>query len=81
MLDLEVILEFSCCSCGDPLGVTVKCASQNLDSYKNQAASVKVPCPNCKEINQAIFSPDDGALIHVAISDKSRYMIPVPSLN
>ena len=81
MLDLEVILEFCCCSCGDPLGVTVKCSGQGQMPCKNQGAVVKVPCPNCQEINQAIFSPEEGTLLHVGVSDKPRYMIPVPSMN
>ncbi len=81
MLDLEVILEFVCCSCGDPMGVTVKCAGKSLGTGKNPATAVKVPCPLCQGINQIFFTPDDGNLLHVAAADKPRYMLPVPSNN
>ena len=81
MLELEVILEFVCLGCGDPMGVTVKCAGKSLGAGKNEAASVKIPCPNCHSINQVIFTPEDGNLLHVVAGDKPRYMIPVPSYN
>ena len=81
MLELEVILDFVCCECGDSMGVTVKCAGKSLGLAKNEALSVKVPCPGCQGINQAIFTPEDGHLLHVAAADKPRYMIPEPSLN
>jgi hypothetical protein len=81
MLELEVILEFACCECGDPTGVTVKCAGKSLAQGKNDVVSVKVPCPNCHGINLVFFTPDDGNLLHVAATDKPRYRIPVPSCN
>jgi hypothetical protein len=81
MLDLEVILEFRCCSCGDPTGVTVKCAWKSPNMAKSAVTAVKVPCPNCQTINQVFFTPDDGNLLHVVPADKNRYMIPVPSCN
>ena len=79
MLELEVILDFVCCACGDSTGVTLKCAGNALGTGQN--SSVKVPCLNCQSINQVIFSPDDGTVIHVAEADKPRYIIPVPSMN
>ena len=81
MLELEVILEFACCGCGDPTGVTVKCTGKSLAFGKSPVASVKVPCPNCQAINQVIFTPDDGNCLHVIQADKPRYMLPVPSYN
>jgi hypothetical protein len=81
MLELEVILEFACCACGDSMGVTVKCAGTSLATGKNAVASVKVPCPSCQGINLVLFTPDDGNLLHVAQADKPRYLIPVPSRN
>jgi phage FluMu protein Com len=81
MLELEVILEFACCECGDPTGVTVKWAGKSPGADKKAAASVKIPCPKCQSINQILFSPDDGTLLHVTAADKPRYLIPVPSCN
>ena len=81
MLELEVVLAFACCDCGDPVEVTVKCTGKGLGLVKSEAALVKVPCPSCNSIIQAIFTPDDGHLLHVAAADKPRYMIPKPSRN
>ena len=81
MLDLEVVLDFACCMCSEPMGITVKCAGKGLAAGKKTAASVKVPCPNCQGINQVIFTPDDGALHHVVAGEKPRFLIPVPSYN
>ena len=81
MLDLEVILEFDCCECGDSMGLTVKCTGKFLGADQNGASLVKVFCPNCQGINQVIFTPDDGALLQVLAADKPRYMMPKPSLN
>ena len=39
MLELEVILDFACCACGDPMGVTVKCAGNSLGAGKNPVAA------------------------------------------
>ena len=80
MLDLEVILEFMCCSCDASMGVTVKCACKVPGLCKNAATSVKIPCPICQSINQVVFNSDDGTVLHVA-ADRPRYMIPVPSSN
>jgi len=79
MLELEVILEFTCCACGDPMGVTLKCAGAGL-AAPDAMASVKVPCPNCQNINHIFFTPDDGALHHVKL-DRQRVLLPVPSCN
>jgi hypothetical protein len=81
MLELEVILDFACCECGDPLGLTVKCTGKSLGAGKNPVTSMKVFCPGCQGINQVIFTPEDGNLIQVLAADKPRYMIPMPSLN
>jgi hypothetical protein len=80
MLELEVILEFMCCCCGDSMGVTVKCACKSLHPGKSNVTSAKIPCPSCQGINHVFFSPEDGALIDV-IQEKPRYLIPKPSYN
>jgi hypothetical protein len=80
MLDLEVVLDFACCACGDPVGLTVKCTGKSLGVGKNEVAPVSIPCPGCQVINHVLFSPDDGNVIHV-FAEKPRYMIPKPSYN
>lgn len=81
MLELEVVLEFACCACGNSMGLTLKCAGKSLGAGINKAASVKVPCPNCQAINQVVFTPEDGSLVYVEAADKPRYLLPVPSIN
>lgn len=80
MLELEVILDFTCCSCGDPMGVTLKCAGTGLAAGKDCIARVKVPCPNCQEIIQLVFNPDDGTLHEVSL-DRQPLLMPMPSFN
>jgi hypothetical protein len=80
MLELEVVLDFACCECGKPNGVTVKCAGKTLGLGNNPIADFKALCPHCEGVNWVIFTPDDGNLIHV-LADKPRYLIPKPSCN
>jgi phage FluMu protein Com len=78
MLELEIILDFTCCLCRNPLGVTLKCAGIGLNS--GGMASVKIPCPSCGDINQIFFTPEDGALHDVRPVRQSR-LIAEPSYN
>jgi len=81
MLQTEVMLDWACCVCGNPMGATLKCEGAGL-ADKTAKAYVKVPCPSCHQNNQLIFSPDDGALDEVfAEAEPVRYRIPVPSYN
>jgi hypothetical protein len=81
MLDLEVILEFACCNCADPVGVTVRCTGKAPAPGSGTAVPVTVPCPGCQGINKVLFNPEDGNLLYVAPAEKPRYMLPVPSYN
>ena len=81
MLELEVMLDWSCCTCGSPMGATLRCEGDGL-ADKNAKAFVKVPCPSCHHNNQLIFTPDDGTLDEVFPEETvTRYKIPVPSYN
>ncbi len=56
MLELKVILDFTCCSCESLVKVTVMCKGEGcLDSRAN--ASVHVPCPTCGSVNKVMFEP------------------------
>jgi len=57
MTELHVILDFACCQCARPVGVTVKCAGKGLVAGARTVASVNVPCPNCGAVNQLYFEP------------------------
>ena len=80
MMELEVILDFACCSCGHDMGVTVKCAGKGLATGSNGVARVKVPCPTCGNINQLYFEPRSGSLRYVA-PFWDACPVPEPSLN
>src|SRR5207249_4520393 len=80
LLDIEVDLEFTCDSCARPVGATAKCAGKTMGPDVSEAVAVKIPCPNCHTTNHVLFTPEDGSVLHV-VADKTRYMIPVPSLN
>jgi Zn finger protein HypA/HybF involved in hydrogenase expression len=81
MLELEVMLDWVCCICGNPMGATLKCEGGGL-AVKSAKAFVKVPCPNCHQNNQVIFTPDEGTLDNVFPEEATaRYKIPVPSYN
>ena len=80
MMELEVILDFACCSCGHDMGVTLKCAGKAVAISAKGLASVKVPCPTCGNINQLYFEPNSGSVHHVgAFWDTCP--VPEPSLN
>ena len=81
MLQLEVSLDWECCECGRPLGATLRCEGEGLaDKYAK--AFVKIPCPRCHEVNQVVFSPDEGEIYEVfPEGDLIRWRIPVPSYN
>ena len=81
MLELEVMLDWACCACGNPMGATLRCEGDGL-AEKNAKALVKVPCPHCQQNNQVIFTPDEGTLDEVFPEASAfRYKIPVPSYN
>ncbi|MCS7045627.1 MAG: hypothetical protein NZO58_04655 [Gemmataceae bacterium] len=81
MLELEVMLDWHCCVCGNTMGATLKCAGAGL-AEPHAKALVKVPCPTCLQINQVIFTPDEGVVDEVFPEQACfRYRIPVPSNN
>lgn len=79
MLELEVLLDYMCCVCQHPVGVTLKCEGQRLDQELNTVTSIKIPCPTCGGNNEVTFTPG-GQLVRVAPEAKA-YAIPEPSCN
>jgi len=58
MMKLNVTLEFACCGCEQPVSVTVQCSGPEPGRVgPHEVAAVRVPCPNCGEINQLCFEP------------------------
>ena len=77
MLALQVRLDFTCCVCARPMGVTLLCEGQGLAD--NPMTTVKVPCPTCGQNNQIFFTPD-GAL-HRVTRERVYYRVPELSCN
>ena len=76
MLALEVVLDFSCCYCGNYMGLTLKCEGDRLDEELDSVAMVKAPCPTCHKNVVVYFSPA-GTLHRV---DPETRMRDIPEL-
>jgi len=76
MIQVKVDVDFTCCSCGCSMGVTLQCEGKGL-AQENAKAAVNLACPTCGDINQLIFEPN-GDYRAVALWWGSRFM---PSLN
>lgn len=77
---LQVSLDFDCCQCEHPIGVTLKCEGNNLTSGNNGVAAVNIACPTCGSLNQLLFDPSDGTVEDVR-PGKPAWHCFEPSLN
>ncbi len=77
MMELQLSLDFDCCSCEGPVGVTLKCAGKGLAS-RHAVGAAAVACPHCGALNQVCFDPA-GRVRGVMPSVAECY--PEPSLN
>ncbi len=75
-----VSLDFVCCGCDKPVGVTVQCKGKGLSGGEaGTVAAVNVPCPTCGQVNQLCFEPR-GRVRSVRPYPAAR-AVPEPSLN
>jgi hypothetical protein len=58
MIELKVVLDFTCFFCHHSVGVTLKCAGKGLTMETRTVAAVNVPCPTCGLVNQLLFEPN-----------------------
>lgn len=79
MLEVQVELDFTCCSCGARVGVTLRCAGQGLSQGLHAVAAVEVACPTCTGVNQIVFEP--SGLIHAVAPRRGLRWWPEPSIN
>ena len=80
MAEVKVDLDFACCACGKPMGVTVMCTSQGLAAGARAVTSVAVPCLTCFSVNQLYFEPS-GTIHAVAPYQKDPRPVLQPSMN
>ena len=79
MTELKVNLDFACHACGEPVGVTVKCAGDHLTATARVVAAVLVPCPCCGRVNQVLFEPNGTVRDVRPLHATGR--LPEPSVN
>ena len=79
MMETTLTLGFSCCTCEQPVSVTVQCKGQGPYQPGGVVAAVNVPCPTCGTVNQLYFEPS-GTVRGVAPYQAPRRP-PEPSVN
>jgi hypothetical protein len=79
MTEVRLSLDFACCHCGEPVGVTLECRGKGLNTTERLVASVCIPCPGCQRINQVYFDP--AGTVHAVEPYREPQDTPVPSLN
>ena len=79
MMELQVVLDFSCYFCHHCVGVTLKCEGKGLIEEEHPVAAVNVPCPTCGLVNHLLFEPN-GTVRGVAPYKAPRHYLE-PSLN
>jgi hypothetical protein len=79
-MDLTVTLDFACCSCEEPVRVTVQCRGGcPKSSLPGELASVRVPCPSCGSVNLLSFEP--SGVVHSVRPGVAFRPLPEPSIN
>jgi hypothetical protein len=79
MIEVQVNLDFACCSCSSNVNVTLKCGGKGLAGGAHQLAAVKLLCPTCGSTNQVFFEP--SGTLHAVRPCVGGHGIPEPSLN
>jgi len=75
---VRLTLDFACCHCGDPIGVTVEYRGTD-GGAERLVASVGIPCPECQRINQVSFDP--SGTVQAVEPYRAPQRIPEPSRN
>lgn len=79
MVELELILDFACCICNDPVSVTVRCEGSHAALKGRTVAAVNIPCPHCGSISKLCFEPN--GTVRAVLPGTAPRPLPVPSLN
>ena len=79
VLELELIVDFTCCACNEFVSVRLRCEGNGLAAGERAVAAVNVPCPHCASVNRLYFRPN-GMVVDV-VPYREHYPIPGPSVN
>jgi hypothetical protein len=79
MREVRLTLDFACCHCGGPVGVTVECSGKGLEGPERLVATVSIPCPDCQRIIRLSFDP--GGTVHAVEPYREPQRRPAPSAN
>ena len=79
MLQVDVTLDFACCTCERPVSVTVRCVGKGLAGGARTVAAVNVPCPNCGNVNRLYFEP--SGTVRDVVPYRGPRQVLEPSVN
>jgi hypothetical protein len=81
MKELQVVLDFTCLACGQPVSATVECRGAQLALRSpGTVAAVRLPCPDCGAVSKICFETSDGTVRAVEPHPEAN-RIPSPSVN
>jgi hypothetical protein len=76
----NVILHFCCCSCNEPVTVTLRCEGPNLEGEASrQTVSLPIACPTCGQDIELIF--ELCGRVRSVRRRTAAPALPIPSLN
>ncbi len=81
MVELNLALDFVCCSCEGDVTVKLKCEGKGLAAGARTVAAAQIPCPHCYTVNEIYFEPS-GTVRDVHPYRARRQVVElVPSVN
>jgi hypothetical protein len=79
MPEVQLTLDFGCCTCKHKVSVTLKCEGHDPYESNPTVAAVNVPCPTCGGVNQLFFEPN--GTIRAVAPCRVPWPLPEPSVN
>ena len=82
--EVQLSLDFACCRCGEPMGVTLQCGGQSLN-YGKESTNSQLrlrPCPARRADRSINCAFDPTGTLHVrAAAAPADWPVPEPSVN
>ena len=79
MAETEVVIEFACCHCQQPVFAKLRCSGEGINQGPHAVAGVQLPCPTCDRTSHVCFELS-GLVLQVAPERKGQAVLE-PSLN